>query len=371
MIKSVGFCHGIENYSRHFSARLPGEPPPTLLDYFPQDYLLFIDESHVTVPQLHGMWHGDRSRKQNLVDYGFRLPSAMDNRPLRFEEFESRTGQIVYVSATPGAYELTKSAGVVVEQIIRPTGLIDPVVEIRPIKGQIDDLLAEIRDRTQKNQRVLVTTLTKRMSEDLASYYTEVGVRCRYMHSEIETLERIKLLRDLRKGEYDVLIGINLLREGLDLPEVSLVAILDADKEGFLRSQGSLIQTIGRAARHLEGRAILYADKITDSMRRAMDETDRRRAIQRAYNEEHGITPQSIINTMDMGLAQILKAEYGEVEVEEAAGLPTFTSQAELDAFLGKMEVEMRDAAKKFEFEKAARLRDSIKELREKEILFG
>src|SRR6266478_98718 len=244
MMKSVGYCHGIENYSRHFSGRMPGEPPPTLLDYFPQDYLLFIDESHVTVPQLHGMWHGDRSRKQNLVDYGFRLPSAMDNRPLRFEEFESRTGQIVYVSATPGPYELTKSAGVVVEQIIRPTGLIDPIVEIRPIKGQIDDLLAEIRDRAQKNQRVLVTTLTKRMSEDLASYYTEVGVRCRYMHSEIETLERIKLLRDLRKGEYDVLIGINLLREGLDLPEVSLVAILDADKEGFLRSQGSLIQTI-------------------------------------------------------------------------------------------------------------------------------
>src|SRR5205807_17256 len=270
MIKSVGYCHGIENYSRHFSGRLPGEPPPTLLDYFPRDFLLFIDESHVTVPQLHGMWHGDRSRKQNLVDYGFRLPSAMDNRPLKFDEFESRTGQIVYVSATPGPYELTKSAGVVVEQIIRPTGLIDPVVEIRPVKGQIDDLLSEIRDRVAKNQRVLVTTLTKRMSEDLASYYTEVGVRCRYMHSEIETLERIKLLRDLRKGEYDVLIGINLLREGLDLPEVSLVAILDADKEGFLRSQGSLIQTIGRAARHLEGRAILYADKMTESMQRAI-----------------------------------------------------------------------------------------------------
>src|SRR6201995_5965888 len=262
MIKSVGYCHGIENYSRHFSGRLPGEPPPTLLDYFPRDYLLFIDESHVTVPQLHGMWHGDRSRKQNLVDYGFRLPSAMDNRPLKFDEFETRTNQIVYVSATPGPYELTKSSGVVVEQIIRPTGLLDPPVEIRPIKGQIDDLLAEIRQRAGKNERDLVTTLTKRMSEDLASYYTEVGVRCRYMHSEIETLERIKLLRDLRKGEYDVLIGINLLREGLDLPEVSLVAILDADKEGFLRSQGSLIQPIGRAARHLEGRAILYADVV-------------------------------------------------------------------------------------------------------------
>ena len=370
MIKSVGYCHGIENYSRHFSGRLPGEPPPTLLDYFPQDYLLFIDESHVTVPQLHGMWHGDRSRKQNLVDYGFRLPCAMDNRPLRFEEFESRTGQIIYVSATPGPYELTKSAGVVVEQIIRPTGLIDPVVEIRPIKGQIDDLLAEIRDRAAKNQRVLVTTLTKRMSEDLASYYTEVGVRCRYMHSEIETLERIKLLRDLRKGEYDVLIGINLLREGLDLPEVSLVAILDADKEGFLRSQGSLIQTIGRAARHIEGRAILYADKMTDSMQRAIDETNRRREKQEAYNEENGITPQSIIRPLEMGLAGILKADYADL-TDEAEGMPDFATQQELDTYIGKLESDMREAAKKFEFEKAAKLRDTVKELRTKEFLFS
>ncbi|GGA56213.1 UvrABC system protein B [Edaphobacter acidisoli] len=370
MIKSVGYCHGIENYSRHMSGRLPGEPPPTLLDYFPKDYLIFIDESHVTVPQLHGMWHGDRSRKQNLVDYGFRLPSAMDNRPLRFEEFETRTGQVIYVSATPGPYELTKSAGVVVEQIIRPTGLIDPTVEIRPVKGQIDDLLAEIRDRAQKNQRVLVTTLTKRMAEDLASYYTEVGVRCRYMHSEIETLERIKLLRDLRKGEYDVLIGINLLREGLDLPEVSLVAILDADKEGFLRSQGSLIQTIGRAARHLEGRAILYADKMTDSMQRAIDETNRRREIQEAYNEENGITPQSVIRATEMSLAGILKADYADL-TEETEGVPDFATQQELDTYIAKLETEMREAAKKFEFERAAKLRDTVKELRTKEFLFS
>src|SRR6204780_3561924 len=313
MIKEMGYCHGIENYSRHFSGRLPGEAPPTLLDYFPRDYILFVDESHATIPQVHGMWHGDRSRKQNLVDYGFRLPSAMDNRPLKFEEFETRIQQAIYVSATPGPYELTRSAGVVVEQVIRPTGLVDPEVEIRPVKGQIDDLLAEIRDRANRNERVLVTTLTKRMAEDLANYYTEVGVRCRYMHSEIETLERIRLPRDLRKGEYDVLIGINLLREGLDLPEVSLVAILDADKEGFLRSAGSLIQTMGRAARHLSGRAILYADRITDSMRQAMDETERRREVQRAYNEENGITPQSFLSKVDMGRGHILKGEYGEI----------------------------------------------------------
>ncbi len=372
MIKSMGYCHGIENYSRHFSGRLPGEPTPTLLDYFPRDFLLFVDESHATIPQVHGMWHGDRSRKQNLVDYGFRLPSAMDNRPLKFDEFENRVHQVVYVSATPGPYELTRASGVVVEQVIRPTGLVDPEVEIRPVKGQIDDLLAEIRDRAKRNERVLVTTLTKRMAEDLAGYYTEVGVRCRYMHSEIETLERVKLLAGLRKGEFDVLIGINLLREGLDLPEVSLVAILDADKEGFLRSAGSLIQTMGRAARHIEGRAILYADRVTDSMRRAIDETDRRRAIQRAYNEEHGITPQSIVSQVDMGLAHILKAEYGEIDEEEMAGVPEgFATQAELDSFIAKLEAEMREAAKKFEFEKAARLRDTIKELREKEFLFG
>jgi excinuclease ABC subunit B len=371
MIKSMGYCHGIENYSRHFSGRLPGEAPPTLLDYFPRDFLLFVDESHATIPQVHGMWHGDRSRKQTLVDYGFRLPSAMDNRPLKFEEFENRVQQAVYVSATPGPYELTRSSGVVIEQVIRPTGLVDPEVEIRPVKGQIDDLLAEIRDRAKRNERVLVTTLTKRMAEDLAGYYTEVGVRCRYMHSEIETLERVKLLAGLRKGEFDVLIGINLLREGLDLPEVSLVAILDADKEGFLRSAGSLIQTMGRAARHIDGRAILYADRVTDSMQRALDETNRRREIQRAYNKENGITPQSIISLTDMGLAQILKAEYGDAIEEAAEGIPDFASQAELDAYIAKLETDMREAAKRFEFEKAARLRDSIKELREKEFLFG
>ncbi|MFP5275686.1 MAG: excinuclease ABC subunit UvrB [Acidobacteriota bacterium] len=371
MIKSMGYCHGIENYSRHFSGRLPGEAPPTLLDYFPRDFLLFIDESHATIPQVHGMWHGDRSRKQTLVDYGFRLPSAMDNRPLKFDEFENRVNQAIYVSATPGPYELTRSAGVVIEQVIRPTGLVDPEVEIRPVKGQIDDLLAEIRDRAKRNERVLVTTLTKRMAEDLAGYYTEVGVRCRYMHSEIETLERVKLLAGLRKGEYDVLIGINLLREGLDLPEVSLVAILDADKEGFLRSSGSLIQTIGRAARHVEGRAILYADRMTDSMNRAIGETNRRREIQRAYNEEHGITPQSVVSKIDMGLAQILKSEYGDVMEEEAEGVPEFKSAEEVDAYIAKLESEMRESAKKFEFEKAAKLRDAIKELRDKEFMFG
>ncbi|MBV8436835.1 MAG: excinuclease ABC subunit UvrB [Silvibacterium sp.] len=370
MIKSVGYCHGIENYSRHFSGRLPGEPPPTLLDYFPRDYLLFVDESHATVPQVHGMWHGDRSRKQNLVDYGFRLPSAVDNRPLKFEEFEARVNQVVYVSATPGPYELTKSSGVVVEQIIRPTGLVDPEVEIRPIRGQIDDLLAEIRDRASRNERVLVTTLTKRMAEDLAGYYSEVGVRCRYMHSEIETLERVRLLRDLRKGEYDVLIGINLLREGLDLPEVSLVAILDADKEGFLRSTGSLIQTIGRAARHVNGRAILYADHFTDSMKQALDETSRRREVQRAYNEEHGITPRSVIRPTEMSLAQILKADYADL-TEDTDSLPEFKSQEELDAYIANLESDMREAARKFEFEKAARLRDKVKELRTKEFLFA
>jgi excinuclease ABC subunit B len=371
MIKSMGYCHGIENYSRHFTGRLPGEPPPTLLDYFPRDYLMFIDESHQTVPQLHGMYHGDRSRKETLVEYGFRLPSALDNRPLTFEEFEHRMGQMIYVSATPGPYELTKSAGVVVEQIIRPTGLVDPPVEVRPVKGQIDDLLHEIRERTARGERVLVTTLTKRMAEDLAEYYSEVGVKCRYMHSEIETLERVKILRDLRKGEFDVLIGINLLREGLDLPEVSLVAILDADKEGFLRSSGALIQTMGRCARNLNGRAILYADRMTDSMKKAMGETDRRRAIQEAYNEANGITPESIIRPLDMSLARIIEADYADLTGGESEGIPEFKSQEELDEYVRKLESDMREAAKRFEFEKAAKLRDTIKELRTKEFLFA
>jgi excinuclease ABC subunit B len=371
MIKAMGFCHGIENYSRHFTGRLPGEPPPTLLDYFPRDYLMFIDESHQTVPQLHGMYHGDRSRKETLVEYGFRLPSALDNRPLTFEEFEHRMNQIVYVSATPGPYELTKSAGVVVEQIIRPTGLVDPPVEIRPVKGQIDDLLHEIRDRVSRGERVLVTTLTKRMAEDLAEYYAEVGVKCRYLHSEIETLERVKILRDLRKGEFDVLIGINLLREGLDLPEVSLVAILDADKEGFLRSSGSLIQTIGRCARNLNGRAVLYADRMTDSMKKAIDETDRRRAIQAAYNVENGITPESIVRPLEMSLARIIEADYADISDPEIEGIPEMSSQQELDAYIAKLEADMREAAKRFEFEKAAKLRDTIKELRTKEFLFA
>jgi len=371
MIKSVGYCHGIENYSRHFTGRLPGEPPPTLLDYFPRDYLMFIDESHQTVPQLHGMYHGDRSRKETLVEYGFRLPSALDNRPLTFEEFEHRMGQMIYVSATPGPYELTKSAGVVVEQIIRPTGLVDPPVEVRPVKGQIDDLLHEIRERTSRGERVLVTTLTKRMAEDLAEYYSEVGVKCRYMHSEIETLERVKILRDLRKGEFDVLIGINLLREGLDLPEVSLVAILDADKEGFLRSSGALIQTMGRCARNLNGRAILYADRMTDSMKKAMGETDRRRAIQEAYNQANGITPESIVRPLEMSLARIIEADYTDLTGGEIEGIPEFKSQGDLDVYVRKLESDMREAAKRFEFEKAAKLRDTIKELRTKEFLFA
>ena len=363
MIRQIGYCHGIENYSRHFSGRLPGEAPPTLLDYLPHDHLIFIDESHQTVPQLQGMFHGDRSRKDVLVNYGFRLPSARDNRPLTFEEFENRVNQVLYVSATPGPYELTKAAGVVVEQIIRPTGLVDPELEIRPIKGQVDDLLHEIRKRSEQNERVLVTTLTKRMSEDLAEYYSEVGVKCAYLHSEVSTLDRIKILRDLRRGEFDVLIGVNLLREGLDLPEVSLVAVLDADKEGFLRSTGSLIQTIGRAARNLNGRAILYADVLTVSMKRAIDETNRRRAIQTQYNEENQITPQSIIKPIDMSLVAIAEGDYVTVPIEPDDPVEEMTPE-QRDRFLRELEESMREAAKKFEFEKAAQLRDRIKALK-------
>jgi excinuclease ABC subunit B len=367
MMREIGYCHGIENYSRHFSGRLPGEPPPTLLDYLPQDSILCIDESHQTMPQLRGMYHGDRSRKETLVEHGFRLPSALDNRPLTFEEFEHRVNQIVYVSATPGPYELTKSSGVVVEQLIRPTGLVDPEVEVRPVKGQVDDLLGEIRKRAEKGERVLVTTLTKRMSEDLTEYYSEMGVKCRYMHSEIDTLERVRLLKELRKGEYDVLVGVNLLREGLDLPEVSLVAILDADKEGFLRSAGSLIQTIGRAARHINGRAVLYADRMTDSMKHAIGETERRRITQTQYNEDHGITPQSIIKPIDMSLARIVEADYVAVpSIEEAEELPV--SAEDRLKLIEKLEQQMREAAKKFEFEKAANLRDRVKALKTGEL---
>jgi excinuclease ABC subunit B len=367
MMRTIGYCHGIENYSRHLSGRLPGEAPPTLLDYVPQDYLLFVDESHQTIPQVRGMYHGDRSRKQTLVEYGFRMPSALDNRPLAFEEFEHRMNQVVYVSATPGPYELTRAAGVVVEQVIRPTGLVDPEVEVRAVKGQVDDLLEEIRQRAEKGERVLVTTLTKRMSEDLAEYFAEVGVRCRYLHSEIETLERVRILRDLRRGEFDVLIGINLLREGLDLPEVSLVAILDADKEGYLRSATALIQTIGRCARHVNGRAILYADVMTGSMVQAIGETNRRRAKQLAYNAEHGITPQSIIKSVDMKLAAMVEADYVTVPVDDP--LPEkITSEEQLRQVIAQLEVQMREAAKKFEFERAAGLRDRIRALQQREL---
>ncbi len=371
MMRTVGYCHGIENYSRHLSGRLPGEAPPTLFDYLPEDFLLFVDESHQTVSQVGAMYKGDRSRKQTLVDYGFRMPSALDNRPLTFEEWEHRLNQVMYVSATPAPYELTKAGGVVVEQVIRPTGLVDPEVEIRPVKGQVDDLLEEIRIRSAKNERVLVTTLTKRMSEDLAEYFAEIGVKCRYLHSEIETLDRIKILRDLRRGEYDVLIGINLLREGLDLPEVSLVAILDADKEGFLRSTTSLIQTIGRCARHVEGRAILYADTITGSMAAAIGETNRRREKQVAYNKENNITPMSIIKGVDMELAKIVEADYvmiplGEDDLDKATA--NIKNEEQMAAMLAQLETQMREAAKKFEFEKAATLRDKIRSLKQRDI---
>ena len=367
MIQEIGYCHGIENYARHLTGRQPGEPPPTLLDYLPADALIVVDESHQTVPQVRGMYAGDRSRKEVLVAYGFRLPSALDNRPLTFEEWEQRVRQVIFVSATPGPYEMSKAQGVVVEQIIRPTGLIDPPIEVRPVKGQVDDLLQEIRSRVARGERVLVTTLTKRMAEDLTQYYQELGVRVRYLHSDIDTLERVEILRDLRRGEFDVLVGINLLREGLDLPEVSLVAILDADKEGFLRSAGSLIQTSGRAARNVNGRVIMYADAETNSMRLAISETGRRRALQAAYNTEHDITPQSIVRAIDDVMSSVYERDY-LTPAATIDGTERFHNQQQLDAHLEKLQAQMKAAAANLDFEKAAALRDDIKRLRNPEL---
>ena len=367
MIKEIGYCHGIENYSRHLAGRAAGQPPPTLLDYLPDDALTIIDESHQTIPQLRGMYHGDRSRKETLVQYGFRLPSAIDNRPLNFDEWKVRVGQVIFVSATPGPYELEQSAGVVVEQIIRPTGLVDPAVDVRPVKGQVDDLLHEIRLRTERRERVLVTTLTKRMAEDLTQFYQELGVRVRYLHSDIDTLERVEILRDLRRGAFDVLVGINLLREGLDLPEVSLVAILDADKEGFLRSAGSLIQTAGRAARNVYGQVIMYADAVTESMREALEEMMRRRERQEAYNRTHGITPASITKAIDGVLSSVYERDYLPPPPTDQPA-ETFASQAALDQRIVHLEAEMRAAAADLEFERAAELRDQVRGLRKLEL---
>jgi excinuclease ABC subunit B len=367
MIREIGYCHGIENYARHLTGRAPGEPPPTLLDYLPDDALVIVDESHQTVPQIRGMYHGDRSRKEVLVAYGFRLPSALDNRPLSFQEWEARVRQVVFVSATPGPYELSKSGGVVVEQVIRPTGLMDPPIEVRPVRRQVDDLLSEIRDRVERRERVLVTTLTKRMAEDLTSYYQELGVKVRYLHSDIDTLERVEILRDLRRGAFDVLVGINLLREGLDLPEVSLVAILDADKEGFLRSGGSLIQTSGRAARNVHGQVIMYADTMTASMKSAIAETERRRALQASYNREHGITPESVVREIDDVLSSVYERDYMTAPVlrEERE---VFRTQADLDAEIARLEGDMKAAAANLDFERAATLRDRVKTLRSREL---
>ena len=370
MIKEIGYCHGVENYSRHLSGRGESEPPPTLLDYLPDDALTIIDESHQTVPQIRGMYHGDRARKTVLVDYGFRLPSALDNRPLNFDEWRDRIGQVIFVSATPGPYELAASKGVVVEQIIRPTGLVDPVVQVRPVKGQVDDLLHEIRGRAERGERVLVTTLTKRMAEDLTQYYQELGVKVRYLHSDVDTLERVEILRDLRRGTFDVLVGINLLREGLDLPEVSLVAILDADKEGFLRSAGSLIQTSGRAARNVNGQVVMYADRMTNSMHAALDEMSRRRIRQEAYNEEHGITPESIIKEIDDLLSSVYERDYVAIPTVKEEAVP-FETREELATHIKKLEHEMREAARKLEFERAAAIRDDVKKLRQRDLGVG
>jgi excinuclease ABC subunit B len=370
MLQEIGYCHGIENYSRHLSGRRAGEPPPTLIDYFPDDLLLVVDESHQTIPQVRGMYHGDRSRKQVLVEYGFRLPSALDNRPLTFEEFDAKLGQRLYVSATPGNWELARTGGVFVEQVIRPTGLLDPVVEIRPARRQVDDLVAEIRKVTARRERALVTTLTKRMAEELTQYLTELGIRVRYMHSDIDTLERVEIVTGLRRGEFDVLVGINLLREGLDIPEVSLVAILDADKEGFLRSDTALIQTSGRAARNLAGRVIFYADRTTDSMRRAIEETERRREKQAAYNTEHGIEPRTILKDIHSPLVAMQNLDYytpGPQRLSEVADDPTEPLARRIE----RMEKAMRAAAKRLEFEEAAELRDQVRELKELQIYAG
>ncbi|HNT01733.1 MAG TPA: helicase-related protein, partial [Candidatus Saccharicenans sp.] len=367
MLREFGYCPGIENYSLYLSQRRPGQPPYTLLDYFPEDFLTIIDESHIAVPQIGGMYHGDRSRKLTLIEHGFRLPSALDNRPLNFREFEQRVGQVVYVSATPGPYEMKKTDGQAVEQIIRPTGLIDPEVEIRPVKGQIDDLMKEIKDRARRNERTLVTTLTKKMAEDLTRYYHELGLKVRYLHSDIETLERVKILRDLRKGKFDALIGINLLREGLDLPEVSLVAILDADKEGFLRSTSSLIQTFGRASGNLAGRAILYADTLTDSMKRAIEETNRRRQIQQKYNEEHGITPQSIQKNIDEVLTSVYERDYVDY-TGLAEEKDIYLSPEKRQKRMAELETLMKEAARNLEFEKAAKYRDELQRLKKREL---
>jgi len=371
MISELGYCNGIENYSRHLTGSAPGEPPPTLLDYYPEDFILFIDESHIGVPQLNGMYRGDRSRKETLVEYGFRLPSALDNRPLRFDEFEDRINQIIYVSATPGEFELEQAEGRIVEQIIRPTGLMDPVIEVRPARNQVDDLLAEIRTRAEEKEAVLVTTLTKRMAEDLTEYYENLGVRVKYLHSDIKTLERMELIRQLRQGDYDVLVGINLLREGLDIPEVSLVAILDADKEGFLRSERSLIQTCGRASRNIDGLVILYADTVTGSMQRTIEETSRRRKLQQLYNQEHNITPATVRSSIKDILASVYEKDYITVEVETAEEVIEYHSLQDLRRDIKKLEKEMHQAAKVLAFEEAARLRDQIKELRQLEMEIG
>ncbi|MBA3612223.1 MAG: excinuclease ABC subunit UvrB [Nitrospirales bacterium] len=370
MIRTMGYCHGIENYSRHLSGRAPGEPPPTLLDYFPKDFLLIVDESHATVPQFGGMYQGDRSRKNTLVEYGFRLPSAMDNRPLKFPEFEGCMNQVVYVSATPGPYELKHAGKALVEQIIRPTGLIDPVMDVKPAKGQVDQLLGEIRLRVAKGHRVLVTTLTKRMSEDLTEYYHDQGLKVRYLHSDIKTLERADIIRDLRRGVFDVLVGINLLREGLDLPEVSLVAVLDADKEGFLRGYRALVQTAGRAARHRDGTVILYGDVVTDSMRRTLDETGRRRTIQLAYNAEHGITPETIVKRIHDLEYQLAEADNVDVSVA-AEAIAAYGGEKDLEQSITALQKDMKAAAKALEFERAAQLRDTIRALRQKQIQVG